>query len=101
MTEAPIGRRLSAMCLCTVALAGCGLGQSLPEETDHSTILLVSLEDGSIIRQTVNLDADICVKSLIDTTTSCLTQGDPIVNADGVLVGYEMDPTTVELQASE
>lgn len=64
----------------------------------HSTILLVSLEDGSIVRQTVALDADICVKSLDSTVTNCLTQGEPIVNNLGVIIGYEMLPETIELQ---
>lgn len=65
---------------------------------DHSTILLVSLEDGSIVRQTVALDADICIKSLDSTVTNCLTQGEAIMNNLGQIVGYEMHPETIELQ---
>lgn len=66
-------------------------------DSEHSTILLVSLDDGSIIRQTVQLNADICVKALDSPTTNCLTQGEPIVNNRGVVVGYEMSAETIEL----
>ena len=65
---------------------------------DGLTILLVSLEDGSIIRQSLDLDADICMKSLLSPATTCFTQGDAIVNSNGVIVGYEMDSETIELQ---
>ena len=67
-------------------------------DAEHSTILLVSLEDGSIVRQTVELGADICVKALESATTTCLTQGEPIVNNSGIVVGYEMLAETIELQ---
>lgn len=67
-------------------------------DAEHSTILLVSLEDGSIVRQTVELGADICVKALESSTTTCLTKGEPIVNNRGIVVGYEMSTETIELQ---
>ena len=62
------------------------------------TILLVSLDDGSIIRQTVDLDAEICIKALDDPKTTCLTQGEAIVNNNGVVVGYEMLTETISLK---
>ena len=65
---------------------------------EPDTMLLVSLEDGSIIRQTISLDADICVKALASPTTTCLTRGDAIVNHRGDVVGYEMLSQEIMLQ---
>lgn len=87
-----------------IGLAGCSHSPMQTEspstaiDSERSTILLVSLEDGSFVRQTVELDADICVKAVESSTTTCLTQGEAIVNNSGVLVGYEMIPATIELQ---
>ena len=67
-------------------------------DTEASTILLVSRADGSIVRQTVQLGADICVKALESSTTTCFTQGEPVVNNRGVIVGYEMLAETLELE---
>lgn len=89
-----------------VGLAGCGVAPAQPDssvelaknaDVDFSTILLVSLNDGSIIRQTINLDADICIKMLENVTTTCLTKGGAIVNNLGVVVGYEMISETIQL----
>jgi hypothetical protein len=67
-------------------------------EINGETILIVGLEDGSFVRQTVALGADICVKQLDNPTTTCLRQGDAIFNNMGVVVGYEMLSETIELQ---
>lgn len=67
-------------------------------DDSSSTILLVSLDDGSIIRQTLDLDADICVKALDDPKTMCYSQGEAIVNNNGVVVGYEMLAQTISLK---
>jgi len=90
-----------------VLLTACGHPPMRPEPMgpsasgtvpEHSTLLLVGLEDGSIVRQTLALDADICIKELSRARTMCLTQGDAIVNDQGVIVGYEMLPETIELR---
>lgn len=95
----------SALCNTVLAMA-CACTTTEPPlltrgQADTPTILLVSREDGSIVRQTINLDADICVKSATSATTTCLDEGDAIFNGAGVLVGYEMHQTTIELQAAE
>jgi len=66
--------------------------------TEDETLLIVGLEDGTFVRQTVTLGADICVKQLDNPTTTCLRQGDAIVNDMGVVVGYEMLSETIELR---
>jgi len=66
--------------------------------TEPSTILLVGLKDGSFVRQTVSLGAEICVKDLNDPKTTCLKQGDAITNSQGVVVGYRMISETIDLQ---
>ena len=58
----------------------------------------MTLDDGSIVRQSIDYDADICIKVVASPTTTCLTQGEPIVNNHGVVVGYEMRPRTIELE---
>ena len=107
MSKLLINSRFTAVAAGLVLLAACSNAPFQTQVVDssaanavenHSTILLVSLEDGSIVRQTVNLDADICMKSLGSTETNCLTQGDPVVNDAGIVVGYEMLPETIQLQ---
>ena len=82
--------------LAAIALscAGCAASQK------REAILLVSLEDGSVIQQTVQLDADICFKTNGVSTTTCLTRGAPIMDqGDGGVIGYEMSPSEIELIA--
>ncbi|MEL7184985.1 MAG: hypothetical protein AAFN50_00950 [Pseudomonadota bacterium] len=45
------------------------------------TVLLVSLEDGSVIKQIISVDADICFKQNSKSQTTCLVQGAPIYDA--------------------
>jgi len=90
--------------LVFAGLGGCGHAPVQPEsaaiaeEARHSTLLLVGLEDGSIVRQTLALDADVCMKELNNSTTRCLTRGDAILNSEGLIVGYEMVSETIELR---
>ncbi len=95
---------LALAALVVAVLGGCGHAPvesesvALAAEARHSTLLLVGLEDGSIVRQTLALDADICMKELNNSTTRCLTRGDAILNSEGLIVGYEMVSETIELQ---
>ncbi|NNE34934.1 MAG: hypothetical protein HKN13_06845 [Rhodothermales bacterium] len=66
-------------------------------DIEYSTMLLVGLDDGTFVRQTVALDAEICVKDLNDARTTCLKQGDAITNSQGVVVGYHMVAETIDL----
>lgn len=69
-----------------------------PQSKD--TILLVSLEDGSVIMQTIQSGADICFKQNSDSTTTCLTQSTPIIDPDSnAVIGFEMTEERIELVA--
>ncbi len=66
----------------------------------RETVLLVSLEDGTIIRQTINSGADVCFKKNWDSATTCLTQGDPVVDpVTNAVIGFEMIEDHIELVA--
>lgn len=65
----------------------------------HETILLVSLEDGSVIRQTINTDAEFCFKNNYESSTICLSRGDAIVDADNQIIGFEMIEDRIDLVA--
>ena len=72
------------------------VSQELPGET----ILLVSLEDGSVIKQTIISDADLCFKMNAESSTTCLTQGEPLIDPDSnTIIGYEMIEDHIELVA--
>ncbi len=69
-------------------------------EFQHETILLVSLEDGSVIKQTIISSADLCFKMNAESSTTCLTQGAPIFDPDSnSIIGYEMIEDHIELIA--
>ncbi|MDH3546241.1 MAG: hypothetical protein OEN22_04040 [Gammaproteobacteria bacterium] len=66
----------------------------------HRTMLLVSLEDGSVIKQTIDGHADVCFKQISDSATTCLTQGDAIIDpATNAVIGYEMIEDHIDLVA--
>jgi len=66
----------------------------------HETILLVSLEDGSIIKQTIDSSADFCFKMNSESTTTCLTQGAPVVDpVTNAIVGFKMIEDQIDLVA--
>lgn len=65
---------------------------------DEDTMLLVSLEDGSVIKQTISIDADICFKQISSSSTTCFTQGNPIVDpASDTIIGFEMIEDRIDL----
>ena len=69
---------------------------SMPNET----ILLVSLEDGTVIKQTIASDADFCFKQNSVSSTICLTQGAAVVDPDSnTIVGFEMIEDRIDLVA--
>ncbi len=80
--------------------------EEIPSETSDSavsareTLLLVSLEDGSIIKQTIISSADICFKKNSDSATTCLTQGAPIFSPEtDTVIGFEMIEDHIDLVA--
>jgi hypothetical protein len=73
---------------------------SLLSDSQRETILLVSLEDGSVIKQTIFSSADLCFKKSSDSLTTCLTQGAPVFASDSnTIIGYEMIEEHIELVA--
>lgn len=78
------------------------VASELPDlaEQARETLLLVSLEDGSIIKQTISSSADICFKKNSDSATTCLTQGAPIFSQDtDTVIGFEMIEDHIDLIA--
>ena len=88
-------RTLGAIFMLTL-LSGCLSPQQITQRP--IALLLVSLEDGSIIRQDVNLDADVCMKTIDNVATTCFTQGEPIFSEDHLqIIGYEMERSEISL----
>jgi len=71
---------------------------TLSPDAPNQTILLVSLDDGSVIMQNINTSADICFKSNSDSATTCLTQGAPIIDpVTNRVIGFEMIEDQIDL----
>lgn len=74
----------------------------IADDAPRETILLVSLDDGSVIMQTIQTPANICFKQNSSSTTTCLTQGAPIFDAGSdTVIGYEMIEDEIQLVAKE
>ena len=102
-----------ACILLAILLAGCGSQETKPPaaaaaehlpvvrvaaEESRETILLVSLDDGSVIMQSIRTGADICFKQNSDSTTTCLTRGQPVVDPHtNSVIGFEMIEEQIEL----
>jgi hypothetical protein len=98
--------RPMALCGLLAALASCisvtPRGVAQEPEPAHNAVLLVSLEDGSMISQEIPVDAEICMKTLDDSATTCLTRAEPIMSADGSrIIGYHMQRTEIDLYPGE
>ena len=69
-------------------------------DSQPETVLLVSLDDGSVIKQLIDSDADICFKQISSSATTCLSEGAPIVDsATNTIIGVEMIEDHIELVA--
>ena len=104
---------LSTALAASLALACSACSTQIPQPTTISgvtatptstrpgeTILLVSLEDGSVVKQTINSEADLCFKLNSSSTTTCLTQGEPVVDPlSNRIVGFKMIEDHIELVA--
>lgn len=87
-----------------VQLTACA---SAPESTplasnssdgDHETVLLVSLADGSVVKQSISGSADICFKENSKSATTCFTEGEPIVDPKTQqVIAYRMVEDKIEL----
>ena len=66
----------------------------------RETILLVSLDDGSVIKQIIHSSADLCFKNNSDSRTTCLTQGAPVYDpSTNAVIGFEMIEDQIDLVA--
>lgn len=73
---------------------------SLSPTEPRETILLVSLDDGSVIKQTISSNADLCFKSSLASATTCLTQGAPVIDpVSNAVIGFEMVEDHIDLVA--
>lgn len=70
------------------------------EITRNEAMLLVSLDDGTVIMQTIESSARVCFKLNSATSTTCLLQGAPLVDPEtDAVIGYEMIEEQIELIA--
>ncbi len=70
------------------------------ETARNEAMLLVSLDDGTVIMQTIDSPASVCFKLNSETSTTCLMQGAPLVDpATDAVIGYEMIEEKIELIA--
>lgn len=73
---------------------------TLSPDAPRETVLLVSLDDGSIIKQMIRSSADLCFKKNSESATTCLTQGAPVYDPEtNVIIGYEMIEDHIDLVA--
>lgn len=70
------------------------------EPARPEALLLVSLEDGQLVMQHVDVDADFCMKSNADPQTRCFKRGEPIYDADAsTIVAYHLESRNLDLHA--
>ena len=68
-------------------------------ESDGNALLLVRLNDGNIVKQTIRSDAVICFKQNQSPKTLCFSQGAPIRDpATDRIIGYTMTKSAVNLR---
>jgi len=89
--------------LSALAAIVTGCASAAPSrEPVHNAVLLVGLEDGSMISQEIQVDAEICFKANDDSATTCLSRAGPIMSADGQhIIGYHMSRTEIDLYPGE
>jgi len=93
---------IASLLACVIALSACSTQTAaVPQTTKlHEAVLIVALEDGSVIMQTISSNADFCFKSSSASSTTCLTQGAAIVSPDtNAIIGFEMIEDQIDLVA--
>ena len=93
---------VTALLASAFALFGCSTNPTTAQHPSsvRETVLLVSLEDGSVIKQTINSNADLCFKTSTASSTTCFTQGAAIVSRDtNTVIGFEMTEFQIDLVA--
>lgn len=87
-------------CRVLVAVACLATGCTAPPQDAEpgDALLLVSLNDGSIVGQQIDANADVCMKANGSPMTTCLTRGTPLMDTTGrTVIGYQMVETEIEL----
>lgn len=72
------------------------------EMTDEANqaLLLVSLSDGQLVLQHIDVDADVCMKSNDGPETRCFKRGAPIYDTDSsAIIAYQLEPRELSLHA--
>lgn len=94
--------------LCTIAsLCGCasspsepGAGLAAATSSVPQAILFVELEDGSVVRQSIQSAADYCFKSSQSSETTCFTEGQAIIDPETQeIIAYRMQEDRLHLIA--
>lgn len=97
--------------LSSLGLAACASTQSFsshqpappiePIATSmHQALLLVSLADGQLVLQDIEIDAEFCMKSNASPETRCFKRGEPIYSADSsTIIAYEAVAQDLDLHA--
>lgn len=90
--------RYNAVFMLLALLLSAGCSTPVINNVDQQTMLLVSLQDGSIIGQEIDADADICMKANESSLTTCLKRGEPVLaNGAESVIGYRMEQTEIHL----
>ena len=77
-----------------------GASEILSSVTAHDTVLLVTLDDGRVIMQTIDAGADFCFKQNSDSSTTCFTRGEPVIDpGTNTVIGFEMIENHIDLIA--
>ena len=97
-TSGLLDRLQISITLAAAALVvGCAT-TGAPEAPEEETLLLVSMPDGTIIEQTIEVDADVCLKQIEDSRTTCYARGEPIYDGAGsAIIGYRMERKQIQL----
>lgn len=73
---------------------------AVSSESPRETVLLVSRNDGTVIMQTIYTGADVCFKKSSESSTTCLTQGEPVIDpVTNSVIGFEMIEEHIDLVA--
>ncbi len=70
-----------------------------PQHSDGA-LLLVSLDDGQLVMQHIDVDAEFCMKSNADPATRCFSRGQPIYDpATATVIAYQLETSELDLYA--
>lgn len=69
-------------------------------DINHQAVLFVSMEDGSVVRQSITSTADYCFKENGRSDTTCFTEGEAIIDPDSQkVIAHEMIEDRLHLYA--